>query len=182
MTKTLLITALLLSAIACNESKTETATEPATVAAGTEATPAAAPHEYAVKSSYSSAFEIGDYSQADKVVELWKQYDDNTLEKGLDMFADTVTMMMADGWRYHGTKDSLMKLTKVERAKYSTVKSKIVAITPLKATDLNESWVIIYGTEYMTSKNKTDSSDLQENWRFNKDGKIDMMHSYRRKL
>jgi hypothetical protein len=46
---------------------------------------------------------------------------------------------------------------------------------------MNENWVSIYGTEYTTIKNKVDSADLQENWRFNKDGKINMMHQYKRK-
>jgi hypothetical protein len=118
------------------------------------ATPAP-PHQYAVNATYSSAFEMGDVSQADKVVELWKQYDGNTLDKGLDYFADTVTLWMYDGWKYHGTRDSLMNLMKKKRVEYSSVNSVVVAIIPLKATDLKENWVLMYGTEYTTIKKRT---------------------------
>jgi hypothetical protein len=88
---------------------------------------------------------------------------------------------MADGWKFAGSRDSLMKLMKQKRGEYSEVNSVIVGIIPLRATDLKENWVSILGTEYTTMKNKKDSADIQEYWRFNKDGKIDMMHSYKRK-
>jgi hypothetical protein len=180
MTKALTVAALLLFSVSCNDTKTEAAAEPAADTTA-EASAPAPPHQYAVKANYSSSFELGDPNQADKVIELWKQFDENALEKGLDLFADTVTVWMADGWKYHGTRDSLMKIMKKVRGDYGAVKSVLVAVVPLKATDLDENWVSIYGTEYTTVKNKKDSADIQENWRFDKNGKINMMHSYRRK-
>ena len=182
MTKTLTMAAILLFTISCNSDKTETAAETTSVADAAEPPAPAPAHEYAVKATYSSSFEIGDPKHADIVIDLWKQYDENTLDKGLDYFADTVDMWMADGWRFHGTRDSAMKLTKQARAGFSEMKGVIAAITPLKSTDKNENWVIVYGTEYYTVKNKKDSSDIQENWRFDKNGKITLMHSYRRKI
>ncbi len=181
MTKTLTMAAMLLFTISCNSDKTETAAENTTVADAAE-TPAPVPaHAYAVKATYSSSFEIGDPKNGDAIIELWKQFDENTLDMGMDKFADTVTLWMNDGWKYYGTRDSLMKIMKKLRGEYSDVKSVVVALVPLKSTDMNQSWVSIYGTEYTTMKNKKDSLDIQENWRFNKDGKIDFMHSYRRK-
>ena len=183
MTKTLPIAALLLFTLACNSDSTVATTDTTAATPAVTEVAATVAHTFAVKPTYSGAFEIGDYKQADIVVELWKQYDDNTLDKGKDYFADTVTMWMADGWQYHGTRDSLLKLTKKSRSEYGTVKSVLVAIIPLKSTDMNSNWVSIYGNEYLTNKkNKVDSSALQEAWRFNKDGKIDVMHQYRRKL
>jgi hypothetical protein len=180
MTKALTVAALLLFSVSCNDAKKEAAIEPA--ADTTAAAPAPAPpHQYAVKATYSSSFELGDPAQADKVIELWKQYDENTLDKGSEYFADTVTVWDATGWRYHGTKDSLLTMVKKMRSALSASKSVVAAVIPLKSTDMNENWVSIYGTEYTTTKNKKDSSDLQENWRFDKNGKIDMLHSYRRK-
>ena len=180
MTKALTVAALLLFSVSCNNSKTEAAAEPAADTTAAAAAPAP-PHQYAVKATYSSSFEIGDPSLADKVVELWKQYDDNTLDKGLELFADTVTVWDANGWRYHGTKDSLLTMVKKMRNAMSSSKSELVAVVPLKSTDKDENWVVMYGTEYTTTKNKKDSADIQENWRFNKDGNVDMLHSYRRK-
>jgi hypothetical protein len=180
MTKALTAAALLLFTVSCNDANKEAATEPAADSSAVATTPAR-PHEYAVNATFSSDFEIGDPSQADKVVDLWKQYDENTLDKGLDYFADTVTLAMHDGWKYHGTRDSLMKLMKQKRGEYSQINSVIIGIIPLRATDIKENWVSIFGTEYTTRKNKMDSADIQEYWRFNKDGKIDMMHSFKRK-
>ena len=180
MTKALTVAALLLITISCNDDKKDAVTESAADSSAVVNAPAK-PHEYAVNATFSSDFEIGDPNQADKIVELWKQYDENTLDKGLDYFADTVTLAMHDGWKYFGTRDSLMKLMKKKRGEYSAVNSVIVGIIPLKATDLKENWVSILGTEYTTMKNKKDSADIQEYWRFNKDGKIDLMHSYKRK-
>jgi hypothetical protein len=180
MTKAITVATLLLFTVSCSDAKKEDAMEPA--ADTTSVAPAPAkPHQYAVNAIFSSAFEIGDYSQADKVLELWKQYDENTLDKGLDYFADSVQLWMHDGWKYRGTRDSLMKLMKKKRGEYSSVNSVLVGIIPLRATDLDENWVSIIGTEYTTMKNKKDSADIQEYWRFNKDGKIDMMHSFKRK-
>ena len=181
MIKTLPIAALLLFTIACNDNKTEPATEATAETPATETPAPAPPHEYAVKATYSSSFEIGDPKNGDAIIELWKQFDEYTLDMGMDKFADSVTIWMNDGWKYYGTRDSLMKMMKKLRGEYSAVKSVVVAIVPLKSTDMNQSWVSIYGTEYTTMKNKKDSLDIQENWRFNKDGKIDFMHSYRRK-
>jgi hypothetical protein len=180
MTKAITVAALLLFTVSCNDAKKEDAMEPAADSSAVATAPAG-PHEYAVNATFSSDFEIGDYTQADKVVDLWKQYDENTLDKGLDYFADTVTLAMHDGWKYRGTRDSLMKLMKKKRGDYSSINSVIIGIIPLRAKDLKENWVSIFGTEYTTMKNKKDSADIQEYWRFNKDGKIDMMHSFKRK-
>jgi hypothetical protein len=180
MTRSLPIAALLLFTVACNSNKTEPAPEATTVAPVAEA-PAPEKHDYGIKATYSTDFGLGDPKLGDVVIALWKQYDDNTLEKGRGYFADSVTMW-TDGWKYHGTSDSLMKMVMKMRNTYSANKTVIAAIAPLKANDLNENWVCIWGTEYTTLKGKKDSMDIQENWRFDKNGKIDMMHSYRRKI
>lgn len=179
MTKTLTVAALLLFMMSCNNEAKESTADTTTTASAEPAAPAS--HEYAAKASYSSSFEMGDPKQGDIVIELWKQFDANNLEKGLNYFADTVDIWTNDGWKYHGAKDSLMDIMKKLRGTYSAVKSDLVAIIPLKSIDKNENWVSIYGTEYTTIKNKVDSADLQENWRFDKDGKINMMHQYKRK-
>jgi len=56
---------------------------------------------------------------------------------------------------------------------FTTIKSTVTAILPVKSTDKNEHWVSIWGSEISTDKKgKIDSVSLQESWRFNKDGKI----------
>ena len=49
-----------------------------------------------------------------------------------------------------------------------------------KSVDKNEHWALIWGKEVDTDKKgKVDSSYLQETWRFNNDGKDDLMFQYR---
>jgi len=49
----------------------------------------------------------------------------------------------------------------------------------VKSTDRNEHWVLIWGTETDTYKNgKVDSTELQETWRFNQDGKANLVLQY----
>jgi hypothetical protein len=179
MKKFMPIAAMLLFIVACNSNTPETTAEATTVAAAETAAPAK--HEYATKPWYSSDFEIGDYKNGDVVVALWKQFDDNNLDAGLNYFADTVSMSFADGFQYTGTRDSLMKIVKGMRSGFSAFRSSIAAIVPLRSIDKDESWVCIWGTEYTTMKNKVDSAEIQENWRFDKNGKIAFMHSYARK-
>jgi len=49
------------------------------------------------KANYSSKFTIADESYADKVLMLWKDFEDNQLDRHVDWFADTVSMTMANG-------------------------------------------------------------------------------------
>ena len=87
-------------------------------------------------------------------------------------------MHFADGNRMVGTRDSALAGAKQYRGMYSTVKSTVHAITPLRSTDKNEDWVCIWGTEVHTMNGKTDSVQLQETWRFNKDGKVSLLYQY----
>jgi hypothetical protein len=182
MTRSLLLAALLLFTASCNSNKTEPA-EATTVAADTTASaPAPMKHEYATKAWYSSEFAIGDVNQGDIVVDLWKQFDDNTLDNALKYFADSVNMSFSDGTNFKGTKEGAVKMAKGLRGNFSSFKTTIAAIVPLKSTDKNENWVSIWGTEYTTMKGKADSTDIQENWMFDKNGKVAYMHNYSRKM
>ena len=47
---------------------------------------------YAYPVEYSSDFTIGDPKYAQTVLELWKDYDNNTFDRGADNFSDSVVM------------------------------------------------------------------------------------------
>jgi hypothetical protein len=50
---------------------------------------------------------------------------------------------------------------------------------PLRSTDKNEDWVLVWFKEYRTDANgKKDSTEMQETWRLNKDGKADLLYQY----
>ena len=127
---------------------------------------------------YSSQFEMADPAKARKVLELWKDYDDNAFDRHKTYFADTVAMYMADGMAIKGL-DSLMNKMKAYRGGFASAKSSVDVWMSLRSIDKNENWVAIWGSEEDTGKDgKKTMVHLQEVWRFNKDGKIDLMMQF----
>ena len=132
---------------------------------------------YPYTADYSSNFVISNPANSKKILELWKDWDDNAFDRH-NYFADTVVMYLSDGMVIKG-KDSTMAGAKRFRGSMSTATSNVHAWIPLKSVDRNEDWVAVWGTEVDTYPDgKTDSRDLHEIWRFNKDGKVDLMRQF----
>lgn len=128
---------------------------------------------------YSSQFTPGDQKNSEKILTLFKQWDDNKLDDGKSMFADSVHFY-TDKWEFHGTKDSFMTVSKVDRNRYKSVKTVVQAWYPLHSVDKNEDWVLVWSTAYTTDdKGKSDSASYQDTWKVNKDGKFDVMYDYK---
>ncbi len=133
--------------------------------------------------TYSSKFEMGDAKQVETILKLWKSWDDGNLAGDSSLFADTIHMYTRDGSAMDGLSDSINAGAQQFRNMFTTVKSTVHAIFPVKSTDKNENWVCVWGTEVSTDKQgKVDSIGLQETWRFTKDGKVDMLLQYARPL
>ncbi len=128
---------------------------------------------------YSSKFAMDDPKNAETLLNLWKVWDAGDLSKAKDMFADSVVMYLADGSMMNGKSDSILAATQTYRNSLGTSTSSVDAIMAVKSTDKNEHWALIWGTERDSNKGKVDSFRLQETWRFNNDGKADMMFQYR---
>jgi hypothetical protein len=127
---------------------------------------------------YSSSFIIGDPSYSDKILMLWKDFENNTLDKHADFFADTVTMVLSNGTAIKGKADNLKSVMQY-RNSIKNYKVTIEAWVSLKSTDRNENVVCIWGTEEYTDKDdKQVRSQAHEVWAFNKDGKIALMLQY----
>jgi hypothetical protein len=132
---------------------------------------------YPYKANYSSNFRMGDPANAKMILELWKDYDDNTFDNH-DYIADTAVMFFADGTMSRG-KDSLLAGVKQYRGSLTNVTSTLDAWVPLKSVDRNENWVALWGTEtHTTADGKVEKKDLHEIWRINKDGKVDFMKQF----
>jgi len=128
------------------------------------------------EATYSKSFEMGDPKNAEAVLALWKDWDNGNLETSKAFFADSVSILTSDGSVIAGTRDTVMANMQGYRDNFSAIKSSVTAIFPIKSTDKNEHWVCIWGTETNTDKKgKTDSVFLQETWRFNNNGKIDLL-------
>jgi hypothetical protein len=128
--------------------------------------------------SYSSSFVIADPSYSEKILMLWKDFENNTLDNHTDMFADTVTMMLANGAMVKGKAENLAG-AKQFRSSLKNYKAGLDAYVSLKSTDRNQNVVCVWGTEEYTDKDgKQVKTRLQEVWAFNKDGKIALMLQY----
>jgi hypothetical protein len=135
------------------------------------------------EATYSSKFEMGDAKHAEAILAAWKSWDAGDLQSERKLYADSMFFYLRDGSKMEGKTDSIMKGAQAFRDMFSSVKSTVHAYMPIKSTDKNESWVCIWGTEVNTDKQgKVDSVNLQETWRFNKDGKIDLLYQFGRVL
>jgi hypothetical protein len=128
--------------------------------------------------NYSSQFALGNQAHATRILELWKDYDDNSFQRHLDYYADTASFFTSDGMIFKGRDSSLAMVSKY-RSGLTNVKSTVDAWIPLRSTDRNEDWVAIWGTETSTdSQGKTTTNAVHELWSFNKDGKVASMRQY----
>lgn len=174
------IAAIAVILYACNaEEKTTPAGETKAVASA----PVVISNMSGYEATYSKSFEMGEAKNAEAVLAIWKDWDNGNLDPSKGSFADSVTFLTGDGSVISGPLDSAFGAMKSFREMYTTIKSTVTAILPVKSTDKNENWVAIWGTEVNTDKKgKTDSVALQESWRFNKDGKIDLFIQHMRVL
>jgi len=173
--KKMFIVAIAVSLIACNSGENKTA-----AFSGKDST-AKTINTAPYTATYSSSFEMGDSKNAETVISLWNDWDNGNLEPSKKLFADTIHFYTSDGSVIEGPRDSAVAGAQSFRNMFTAVKSTLHAVFPIKSTDKNENWVCIWGTEVNTDKNgKVDSVHLQETWRFNKDGKIDLLYQHGR--
>jgi hypothetical protein len=169
------IVALAIALFSCNSEEKKEAAKSATSPEVSSTLPYAA--------TYSSKFEMGDAKNAEAILAAWKSWDDGNLQTSRKLFADSMHFYLRDGSVMTGRTDSTLAGAQMYRSMFTSVKSTVHAYMPLKSTDKNENWVCIWGTEVTTDKQgKIDSIGLQETWRFNKDGKIDLLYQFGRGL
>lgn len=164
--------------VACNTATTSSNTTDSTKT--TDTTAMATNVSYAYPVHYSSDFTIGDPKYAQMVLELWKDYDNNTFDNHKDYFADSVTIDLAGGTTLMNvTRDSAINMIKHYRGSLKNAVSSIEVVTSLKPKGKDETWGCVWGKEVDThSDNKMDSVYLNENWMFNKDGKVAYMSQF----
>ena len=127
--------------------------------------------------NYSSSFAIGNADHSRMILDLWKDWDDNMLDRH-NYFADTIMMLMPDGEVIQG-KETVLEGGKKFRGGFTSATSTLDAWIPLKSVDRNEDWVAIWGQEEDVLPDGTKQKrDLHEIWRINKDGKIDFMKQW----
>ena len=89
-------------------------------------------------------------------------------------------MHFADGTMMHNVRDSVLAGGQQYRNTFTSSVTSVDAVMSVKSTDKNENWALVWGKEIDTDKKgKVDSFYLQETWRFNKDGKADLMYQFK---
>lgn len=175
--KRFLVAVFALSLVACSNEKTaDTATATTDVKAQVPA------NMHGFIPTYSASFVMDSAANTETVLALWKDWKDGDLSKGRGYFADSISFFMSDGTSMSGPTDALMKGMQDYRSSFKGMEVGVDAIFAVKSTDKDENWVSIWGTEIQTDmKGKVDTVSLQETWRFNKAGKIDLMFQAARK-
>lgn len=134
---------------------------------------------YPLPVSYSPTWEAGDQKNALMILNIGKDWMTGSFESFDKSFADSVSVYLANGDRMIGTRDSIIGTMKSFRKMYSEVKSDIHSVVPLRHRDTKEDWVLIWLKEiYTTTDGKKDSSEFQESWRLNRNGKVESVYQY----
>src|SRR4030095_13577314 len=134
---------------------------------------------YPYTSDYSHNFEIGSSKNAMTLLQLYKDWDNNTLDNSKSSFAENDTMYFEDGTMFAGSRDSFFVVANKMRAQMGTVVDSIHAWVPLRSKDKNEDWVLIWAREISTdAKGKKTAKELHEAWRFDGDGKVNLVYQY----
>lgn len=163
--------------IACNQ-KPVSNTEAATINAVKKDT-----LTYAFKPTYSSDITVPSHPEnAQKVLTVWKFFQNNQVDSLLPFFADTITYHNADGFAFHGTADSLFNIAKKEMDGLDSLRFDISAWQSAHVNDKNEDWVNIWAVERAyPKKGKPDTTLTQENWMLT-NGKVVLFDQYKAKL
>ena len=130
---------------------------------------------------FDPQIKIGKTELAQKVLDLWKDWDENMLNRHADHFSDSAKAFFANGGMVKGKTEFLKSGTEY-RSKFTDVKSTIFAVTPLRRDDMQEDVVAIWGMdESKTADGKTEITHIHEIWWFNKDGKVIEMRQWEAK-
>lgn len=167
----LMIPALLFFAASCNAPAPETPVEDK-----------AAKAVYSITPKYSADFEIGSSAQAQIVLDCWRHYDNNTLDSTTAFFADTVELIIPGMATVKLQRDSAIALVKTGRGMYSSVKSDIGVVIPVKEPNKKDDWVLIWADETTkTLDGKESKRAIHEVFGFDKAGKINHIHQFETK-
>lgn len=131
---------------------------------------------------YSFSFVMDSAKNTETVLALWKAWQDGDLSVVRNHFADSLALFFSDGSSMAGNTDTVMKGVQAYRSSMKQMNSKADAAFAVRSTDKNENWVAVWGVDISTDMNgKVDTTSIQETWRFNKDGKVDLMFQATRK-
>ena len=175
MKKLLFISFSMAFFFSCNNAeKTEATVATPAVETLTVETPAPVVN-YPYQGTIASDLKIGNPQYTVKVLEMYK-----ILEKGeavdsllLPYFAENVTSIAFDEKEFKGPSAEWVKKVSNFRSQFKSLNEEFLTFVALRSDAKDLDFVSVWFKERVVRKNgKADSTLYQENWRFNKDGKI----------
>lgn len=122
---------------------------------------------------------FGNPAYAQKVLQAWKDYENNKMNATASFMTDDAVGYFPDGTVVKGA-NNLNKLFKDVRNSFTSVSTEVYACTTLVSPDDPEhEFVVIWGKETNTKKDGTvQSTRIHEIWRINKEEKVDECLQY----
>ncbi|HVV56466.1 MAG TPA: hypothetical protein VHC47_14120 [Mucilaginibacter sp.] len=136
------------------------------------------------KASYSSSFAISDSTSFErKVLQSYKDWEDNNLKNAPAYFADTNAMDFPDGSKIKLKLDSAVHYFQKYRDSLASSKIDMISVINVHSTDKNDDWVLTWYKQTNTYKTggKIDSA-FYNDVNHIKNGKIDYVTSFRQEL
>jgi hypothetical protein len=154
----------------CSENKTEV-TETETPAVETPKVAV----QYPFEAQLANDWTMGDPQKTVQILELYKhlQTDDFADSVVLPYFADSITSVSFDERVYAGNPKGFLDNVRKFRTQFKELDEEFVSYTCLHSESKGIDMVSLWFKEKVVRNNGTkDSTRYQENWIFNKDGKI----------
>lgn len=172
--KRIFVAVIAISFLACNNEKAAETTA--------EAKANVPANMHGFTPGYSASFVMDDATNTETVLALWADWKKGDLSQSRSHFADSVSLFLADGSSMVGPTDTILKNMQAYRSSFKGMEVSVDAIFSVTSTDKKEDWVAVWGSEIQTDMTgKVDTISLQETWRFNNAGKVDMMFQAVRK-
>lgn len=154
--------------VSCGENKTEVVEAPVSEAF----TPVV---QYPYEAQLATDWTIGDPQKTVKVLELYRhlQTDDFADSTVLPYFADSITSVSFDERVYTGSPKAFLDNVRKFRSQFKELDEEFVSYVCLHSASKEIDMVSLWFKEIAIRNNgKIDSTRYQENWIFNKEGKI----------
>jgi hypothetical protein len=137
--------------------------------------PVAEAVNYPYQANLASDLKLGNPKHTVEVMEMYK-----ILEAGqsvdsllLPYFADTVTSVAFNENKFHGPAAEFTKRVSDFRKQFKSLNEEFITFVSLRSDEKDLDLVSVWFKERVVRNNgKSDSTLYQENWRFNKEGKI----------
>jgi hypothetical protein len=137
---------------------------------------------YPLEASFASDWKIGKPENAVTILQLYKfLVSDLPTDSSLRYFADSITSISYDDKVFRGSNRDFLKRVSDFRQQFKSLDEELLSVVSLYSPSRDVEQVCLWIKERGIRQNgKKDSTVYQENWRFDKTGKINYRSAYAR--